>query len=361
VNWKASLMGNFSSNGNRPASSARDSRESNGGSASRISWADLANNLPDSISSRLDTRRANLGATSSSHEASSRTPTHTVQASRPITTQRTPSMKAALKVKNLVNVLPDSIRIFEFEECKSKFGIEFSYDSLCEGNVYVFLFVKETGSGLFESRFQGKYSNTAQNVQDSILRLALCGKFSKGSGLKFRTSVNSSGCIDLNKHMLKDLVSCDDGYSPVVITLHSDESALNVKDEEDGATATIGYAKSQSSFVILEKTEVKDSKMQLKARVLRQTITYNGKVYIYKKLFGNVSNGVSKSDPNSDDDDNCCVICLEGQKTAIILPCLHVCLCENCANGLRRQENSSCPLCRSSIKEIWINQTKTTT
>jgi serine/threonine protein kinase len=41
-----------------------------------------------------------------------------------------------------------------------------------------------------------------------------------------------------------------------------------------------------------------------------------------------------------------CVICEDVQKSVLLLPCKHVCMCEGCAGGMR-----DCPICRAPISE----------
>lgn len=45
-------------------------------------------------------------------------------------------------------------------------------------------------------------------------------------------------------------------------------------------------------------------------------------------------------------DDQRCVVCVTNPKEVIVLPCGHVCLCEDCAV----QINSVCPVCRTDIR-----------
>lgn len=47
--------------------------------------------------------------------------------------------------------------------------------------------------------------------------------------------------------------------------------------------------------------------------------------------------------------ENYCIICQEQEKCMLILPCKHVCLCEECFRTLYRY-NHSCPVCRSVIQ-----------
>lgn len=44
-------------------------------------------------------------------------------------------------------------------------------------------------------------------------------------------------------------------------------------------------------------------------------------------------------------DDQRCVVCVQNPKEVIILPCGHVCLCEDCS----LQITNNCPVCRAKI------------
>lgn len=44
-----------------------------------------------------------------------------------------------------------------------------------------------------------------------------------------------------------------------------------------------------------------------------------------------------------------CVVCLDGKKTHLLVPCGHLCLCENCSNQLN---DGKCPICRRQYEKI---------
>ena len=46
---------------------------------------------------------------------------------------------------------------------------------------------------------------------------------------------------------------------------------------------------------------------------------------------------------------NLCVICLDAQKTILLRPCNHLCLCGNCASNVTAVRR--CPLCNTTITE----------
>lgn len=46
------------------------------------------------------------------------------------------------------------------------------------------------------------------------------------------------------------------------------------------------------------------------------------------------------------EEEQCCVVCSEFQKTVLFMPCRHLCTCRDCAAPLQL-----CPICRTSIEE----------
>jgi len=47
-----------------------------------------------------------------------------------------------------------------------------------------------------------------------------------------------------------------------------------------------------------------------------------------------------------EEDSSSCVVCMEKEKKVLLLPCKHLCLCEDCSVDV-----NSCPLCRVLIKQ----------
>ena len=47
------------------------------------------------------------------------------------------------------------------------------------------------------------------------------------------------------------------------------------------------------------------------------------------------------------EEEDVCVVCLCDPKTIAVKPCLHFCLCGDCAAGM---PTSKCPICRGPIK-----------
>jgi hypothetical protein len=53
--------------------------------------------------------------------------------------------------------------------------------------------------------------------------------------------------------------------------------------------------------------------------------------------------------PHPDDAEDQCVLCLDAPKDHVIIPCGHQCVCEACAEKLKKARNPLCPFCRAPI------------
>lgn len=49
------------------------------------------------------------------------------------------------------------------------------------------------------------------------------------------------------------------------------------------------------------------------------------------------------------DEERLCVVCEDGKKNTLLLPCKHMCLCEKCAHECLHKTLKNCPLCRTPI------------
>jgi hypothetical protein len=58
--------------------------------------------------------------------------------------------------------------------------------------------------------------------------------------------------------------------------------------------------------------------------------------------------GVPPAAPHPDAEETQCVVCMDAPKNRVVLPCMHMCVCEACAQLLRDR----CPVCRGPIERI---------
>ncbi|KAG5035304.1 hypothetical protein JHK87_010214 [Glycine soja] len=88
------------------------------------------------------------------------------------------------------------------------------------------------------------------------------------------------------------------------------------------------------------------SGMILKARA---ETGYQSVRYELRELYGIGNSSTTNFDDN--DPRNECVICMTEPKDTTVLPCRHMCMCNECANALQHQFNK-CPKCRQPIEEL---------
>lgn len=79
-----------------------------------------------------------------------------------------------------------------------------------------------------------------------------------------------------------------------------------------------------------------------------------GLSYLLQEIYGIENKNLTRIPNNNDDDEDTgseCVICICEPRDTLILPCKHLCLCNNCADSLRYQANN-CPICRSPFRAL---------
>ncbi|CAH1795065.1 unnamed protein product [Owenia fusiformis] len=116
-----------------------------------------------------------------------------------------------------------------------------------------------------------------------------------------------------------------------------------VEDEADH----VGH--SHTTVCNIERTS--DGGFNLKPFKQKQMV--DGLCYLLQEIFG-IENKMERSklqDEEVDDTGAECVICMCDIRDTLILPCRHLCLCNNCADNLRYQSNN-CPICRSPFRAL---------
>lgn len=83
-------------------------------------------------------------------------------------------------------------------------------------------------------------------------------------------------------------------------------------------------------------------------RVIKQILIVENQRYEISEIFG-----TPKGEAN-DQETNECAVCMTNEKDTVVLPCKHMCLCFYCANIMRSQPNSKCPICRQGKDYVVI-------
>lgn len=94
-------------------------------------------------------------------------------------------------------------------------------------------------------------------------------------------------------------------------------------------------------------------------RALLQKIYLGEHVYDLKEIYGMGSAGATGTNDQAgdmgDDLGDECVICMTNPRDTTVLPCRHMCLCNECAKIMRLQSggtNNKCPICRTKIESL---------
>lgn len=56
-----------------------------------------------------------------------------------------------------------------------------------------------------------------------------------------------------------------------------------------------------------------------------------------------------RAETEEEREDRLCVICLVNERNTTVLPCRHMCMCDDCAQELRKQDHK-CPICRVPVR-----------
>lgn len=84
--------------------------------------------------------------------------------------------------------------------------------------------------------------------------------------------------------------------------------------------------------------------------VTKERVIREGKGYIVQQVYGlGASQGITKNQEISEYD-KLCVVCLTEPRTAVLVPCNHLCLCDNCATMMLTHKK--CPICRTIISTV---------
>ncbi|XP_068661167.1 probable E3 ubiquitin-protein ligase LUL4 [Aristolochia californica] len=231
----------------------------------------------------------------------------------------------ATKVKNVINVRKETIRMEVDDENPDYHLVSFTFDAVVDGSITVYYFAKE-----------------GENCSFSPLYLDIVPvsvPFQKGSGQKFRQPSGTG--IDFGFFALDQLSKPleEDAY-PLVISAQ----APSPEDGQFGEPqSTSGSA--QITQAILEKRN--DEHFQVK--VVKQILWVDGIRYELREIFGIGNSTEEEFDDNGSGKE--CVICMSEPKDTAVLPCRHMCMCSECAKILRFQSNK-CPICRQPVEQL---------
>eukprot|EP00933_Yihiella_yeosuensis_P020290 TRINITY_DN16294_c1_g1_i1.p1 TRINITY_DN16294_c1_g1~~TRINITY_DN16294_c1_g1_i1.p1 ORF type:complete len:333 (+),score=44.87 TRINITY_DN16294_c1_g1_i1:168-1166(+) len=98
---------------------------------------------------------------------------------------------------------------------------------------------------------------------------------------------------------------------------------------------------------------------QPEAHLLCQKVVFQGQRYTLQEVYGLAD--LKEDEGNAETHGELCVICLSDPRTTAVLPCRHLCCCEECARVLSygsQTRGDQCPICRSKITGVQVFKVK---
>eukprot|EP01064_Diplonema_japonicum_P037582 TRINITY_DN883_c2_g2_i1.p1 TRINITY_DN883_c2_g2~~TRINITY_DN883_c2_g2_i1.p1 ORF type:complete len:322 (+),score=43.37 TRINITY_DN883_c2_g2_i1:59-967(+) len=236
-----------------------------------------------------------------------------------------PEVVTARTIVNYTHLLKDSL-VLRKAEASGSFHLAFLVDATVSCIASIFFNCEELGSVSGNISFKPLSSTT----QLQPLRPK---KMGDGSSIEYTTEQP----IDFTN--LSPNINNKINQWPLVIQLES---------TPQGGKPQYQYTYTKVK-IETESIEVGMQKLQVGNEVFEVEDIYGANIDEGGQVEGTALSAVQ--------DEGCtCVICLEGEREVLIMPCRHKCLCASCAADLRRETNK-CPMCRRGIESLLTSTT----
>ncbi|CAD7696437.1 unnamed protein product [Ostreobium quekettii] len=259
-------------------------------------------------------------------------------------------------IRNQVNLKKPTLRVVPRAGEGSLITPTFKFDASAPCSVTVFFMAKE------ESDKACRLTTQKQEAGSRVL-------YEKGLGHMFPPPGDEecakAHSLDVDLYTTAELTNLSLSKTdavPIVIRLETVtdkgvQEGHKLGELEPGC-ATPTWVQSQTTYACL----VKDEDGTWEARPIRQKIWVENVSYELQEIYGiqDIYGGDKKEKgamPNpagysEDLEGRECVICLAAVRDTTVLPCRHMCMCEQCARELQRQQVSRCPICRDVIESL---------
>ncbi|GMI14313.1 hypothetical protein TrVE_jg2172 [Triparma verrucosa] len=139
-----------------------------------------------------------------------------------------------------------------------------------------------------------------------------------------------------------------DEYKPQVIGYHILECSSSTSSTDFWPNWEEGLFKDNESICCMFDLSYGDV---VKSELSSTFLVLNGAIHDLtesKKIYGLGLDSTTAAEPES----RTCVICLTEEKSYACRPCMHLCVCEDCAGELIKVANVKCPMCRGDVEGI---------
>lgn len=219
-------------------------------------------------------------------------------------------------MKNDVNVSKSTVKLVKMNE--TQYSLEFTFDASQKCRLSIYL-----------CAFESKNTYNVPTFFHTPTSLKQDFKFDYEAGQK--QEFKGGLCVvDLNALSKFNITNHSKDHFPCIINLEG------VYDRQEGQPM-------RQNAVLTYCVFVKEGS-GLGIRVVKQKIVNNGNAFEMKEIYG--LQDAMKGEV--EDDGKECIICLTNNKNTIMMPCGHLCVCDECAIPIAKS-TKQCPVCRAPI------------
>lgn len=261
-----------------------------------------------------------------------------------------PPVQQSSIVRNVVSLAKQSLKLVQKEGDPNVYLVEFEFDADVEGFITIYYCAREV-----VQRMPGSRGPTAPVVRVSYTGKgeSLPGrtKFGMGRGQRYRQKAEKG--LNVRHFNAQELRYRPEGDKyPVVIRLE----AVYPPDSDVEERLRV---KSQTTFATVEQVEGRHQIL-----VVAQQVLVGGTIYRVQDLYGiGAADVTATKEPEAPDQEDSysmdttheCVICLTEPCNTAVLPCNHLCLCDDCARILCTEtdfQRRKCPVCRTQLGSL---------
>jgi hypothetical protein len=122
--------------------------------------------------------------------------------------------------------------------------------------------------------------------------------------------------------------------------------------EAERARAAAEAAKAAAVAKAAAAAEAAAERLRMEEEMEALTLRVQRDVLRLQQMRARVGSGaVPQAAAHLDAEASECVVCMDAPKDRIVLPCMHVCACEACAQRLVELD-ASCPVCRGPVERM---------
>lgn len=281
---------------------------------------------------------------------------------------RSPVQRSGI-VANVVNLDKTTIRVERAPENSRVLLLQFNFSASVPGYIAVYYGARQIihrasdadGAASpvrrvsYKTRASAEMDYNEEDVVPRKNRTTEKTKFCAGFAMRYQQKrARGLNLDDFDECQLTDAV---DGYYPVVIRIEASHSP-------DSSVPRRMRVVSQSTFAVLTCVGTNGD---WGIKVVRQEVLVAGTIYVLQELYGigAVDVTASRGSPETEaqgeknvfsvDASNECVICLTEPCDTAVLPCNHMCLCQDCGAKLSAdpsQDRRRCPICRTDLESL---------